>query len=82
MPVVRGRPVPPAAAVVPGGVVAALFTVAAPPMTAMSIASGDLWGLVVFPFIVWGPALGIAVLGYALRRRGERMRRPGTIEGS
>jgi hypothetical protein len=82
MPVVRGRPVPPAAAVVPGGVLAALFTVAGLPMTIMAVASGDLWGLVVFPFIVWGPALGIAVLGYALRRRGERMRRPGTIEGS
>jgi hypothetical protein len=69
MPVVRGRAVPPAAAVVPGGVVAALFTVAAAPMTIMAIASGDLWALVVFPFFVWGPALGIAVLGYALRRR-------------
>jgi uncharacterized membrane protein len=43
--------------------------VAAAPMTIMAVASGDLWGLVVFPFIVWGPALGIAVLGYALRRR-------------
>jgi hypothetical protein len=71
MPVVRGRPVPPAAAVVPGGVVAALFTVAAAPMTMMALASGDLLGLVVFPFVVWGPALGIAVLGYALRRRGR-----------
>jgi hypothetical protein len=68
VPVVRGRPVPRAAAVVPGGVVAALFTVAAVPMMIMSIASGELWGLVVFPFVVWGPALGIAVLGYALRR--------------
>lgn len=70
MPVVRGRPVPLAAAVVPGGVVAALFTVAAVPMMIMTIGSGDLWGLIVFPFIVWGPALGIAVSGYALRRGG------------
>ncbi|MHA6621301.1 hypothetical protein [Pseudonocardia sp. DLS-67] len=68
VPVVRGRPVPPAAAVVPGGVVAALFTVAAAPMMILMIGSGELWGLVVFPFAVWGPALGIAVLGYALRR--------------
>jgi hypothetical protein len=82
MPVVRGRPVPLAAAVVPGGVVAALFTAAAVPMTITAIASGDLWGLVIFPFIVWGPALGIAVLGYALRRREGVRRRPGTIEGS
>jgi hypothetical protein len=69
MPVVRGRPVPLAAAVVPGGVVAALFTVAAFPMTIMAVATGDLSSLIVFPFIVWGPALGIGVLGYALRRR-------------
>lgn len=71
VPVVRGRPVPLAAAVVPGGLVAALFTVAAPSMTIMAVASGDLWLLVVFPFVVWGPALGIAVLGYALRRQGS-----------
>lgn len=71
MPVVRGRPVPLAAAVVPGGLVAALFTVAAPAMTIMAVASGELWLLIVFPFVVWGPALGIAVLGYAVRRQGS-----------
>ena len=81
MPGVRGRPVPLAAAVVPGTLVAALFTVAAVPMTVMAIDSGDLWGVLVFPFGVWGPALGVAVLGYVLRRRGEPVR-PGTIEGS
>jgi hypothetical protein len=80
MPVVRGRAVPVAAAVVPGGVVAALFTVAAVPMSVMAVSSGELFTLVVFPFYLWGPALGVAVLGYALRRRGERGR-PGTIEG-
>jgi hypothetical protein len=80
MPVVRGRAVPVAAAVVPGGVVAALFTVAAVPMSVMAVRSGELFTLVVFPFYLWGPALGVAVLGYALRRRGERGR-PGTIEG-
>jgi hypothetical protein len=72
MPVLRGRPVPLRAAIVPGGLVAALFTVAAVPMTMMTFASGDLSGLIVFPFPVWGPALGIAVLGYALRRAGGR----------
>jgi hypothetical protein len=81
VPVVRGRPVPLAAAVVPGTLVAALFTVAAIPMALMALRGGDLWGLLVFPFPVWGPALGAAVLGYVLRRRGERTR-PGTIEGS
>ncbi|OZM78360.1 hypothetical protein [Pseudonocardia sp. MH-G8] len=81
MPVVRGRRVPLAAAVVPGTLVAALFTVAAVPMILMSVRQGALWGLLVFPFPVWGPALGLAVLGYVLRRRGESVR-PGTIEGS
>ncbi|WP_345611101.1 hypothetical protein [Pseudonocardia adelaidensis] len=79
MPVVRGRPVPVAAAVVPGGVVAALFTVAAVPMVVMAVESDEPWILIVFPFGVWGPALGIAVLGYALRRSGHAA---GTIEGS
>ncbi len=81
MPVVRGRRVPLAAAVVPGTLVAALFTVSAVPMALMSIQKGALWGLLVFPFPVWGPALGLAVLGYVLRRRGESVA-PGTIEGS
>jgi hypothetical protein len=76
VPVVRGRPVPVAAAVVPGGLVAALFTVAAPAMAIIAISSGQLWLLIVLPFVVWGPALAIAVLGYALRRQA------GTIEGS
>jgi hypothetical protein len=76
VPVVRGRPVPVAAAVVPGGLVAALFTVAAPATAIIAISSGEPWLLIVLPFIVWGPALGIAVLGYALRRQA------GTIEGS
>jgi hypothetical protein len=83
VPVVRGRRVPLAAAVVPGTLVAALFTVAAVPMILMSVREGlgAMWGLLVFPFPVWGPALGLAVLGYVLRRRGESVR-PGTIEGS
>ncbi|HYH33045.1 MAG TPA: hypothetical protein VD903_21955 [Pseudonocardia sp.] len=81
MPVVRGRRVPLAAAVVPGTLVAALFTVSAVPMVLMCLRTGELWGLLVFPFPVWGPALGAAVLGYVLRRRGERAA-PGTIGGS
>jgi hypothetical protein len=35
----------------------------------MAPASGDLTGVIVFPFAMWGPALGVAVLGYVLRRR-------------
>lgn len=74
VPVVRGRPVPVAAAVVPGALVAALFTVAAIPFSAMAVASGLPVMLLLFPFPVWGPALGAAVLAYALRRRGEAAR--------
>jgi hypothetical protein len=81
MPVVRGRPVPVAAAVVPGTLVAALFTVSAVPMIRMSIEQDALWGLLVFPFPVWGPALGAAVLAYALRRRGTSVP-TGTLGGS
>ncbi|GAA1280160.1 hypothetical protein GCM10009609_49780 [Pseudonocardia aurantiaca] len=69
VPVVRGRPVPVAAAVVPGAIVAALFTAAALPMTLMWFDAGAPWVAVFFPFPVWGPALGAAVLAYALRRR-------------
>jgi hypothetical protein len=71
MPVVRGRPVPVAAAVVPGAIVAALFTAAALPMALMWFDAGTPWTALVFPFPVWGPALGAAVLAYALRRRTE-----------
>jgi hypothetical protein len=79
MPGLRGRPVPPAAAIVPGGLVAILITSAAIPTTVAATAK-DPWFLLLFPLPVWGPALGLAVLGYALRRQGERGR-PGTIEG-
>lgn len=71
MPVVHGRPVPVAAAVVPGAFVATLFTAAAVPMAIDAFRSGRLEMLVVFPFWLWGPALGVAVLGYAWRRRGS-----------
>lgn len=81
LPVLRGRPVPVAAAVVPGTLVATLFTVAAIPFSAMAISSGMPEVLFYFPFPVWGPALGAAVLAYALRRRGD-MAGPGTIDGS
>jgi hypothetical protein len=70
-----------AAAVAPGTLVAALFTVAAIPFSAMAVSSGTPEMLLYVPFPVWGPALGAAVLAYAIRRRGG-MARPGTIEGS
>lgn len=81
MPVLRGRPVPVAAAVVPATLVATVVCSAAVPMAMMGINSGMLEFLFIFPLPVWGPALGAAALAYALRRRGE-LSRPGTIEGS
>ncbi|WP_219413287.1 hypothetical protein [Pseudonocardia nigra] len=81
MPVVRGRAVPIAAAVVPGTLVAALFTVAAIPFALSMVEQGAYWALFTFPFPVWGPALGAAVLAYYLRRRGAPVA-AGTIEGS
>ncbi|MFD1519488.1 hypothetical protein [Pseudonocardia yunnanensis] len=70
-----------AAAVVPGTLVATLFTVAAIPFSTMTVTSGRPEMLLYFPFPVWGPALGAAVLAYALRRRGDTAG-PGTIDGS
>ncbi len=81
MPVLRGRPVPVAAAVVPATLVTVLFCSAAVPMAVLAVEQGQPLMLLLFPLPIWGPALGIATLGYALRRRGER-ERPGTIEGS
>lgn len=72
MPVVRGRPVPVRAAVVPGGLVAMLFACASVSFVPEVLAAGDPSMLLVFPFPLWAPALGTAVLGYALRRRGEQ----------
>lgn len=81
MPVVRGRRVPIAAAVVPGAFVATLFLTASVPFAMMSLESGAWQMLLIFPFPVWGLALGAAVLAYWLRRRGTP-REAGTIGGS
>jgi hypothetical protein len=81
MPGLRGRPVPVAAAVVPATLVAVLLSSAAVPMVVLAVELGELLMLLMFPLPVWGPALGIAALGYALRRTGDR-ERTGTIEGS
>ena len=72
MPVLAGRPVPVAAAAVPGGAVAALLTFAAVPLLIGAAPQGPATVLVlalVFPCWFWGPALGLAVLGYVGHRR-------------
>jgi hypothetical protein len=80
VPGLRGRPVPVAAAVVPATLVGVLLCAAAGPMTVTAFQKGQPVVLLMFPLPVWGPALGLAALGYALRRRSAAAR-PGTIEG-
>lgn len=71
MPVVGGRVVPPAAAVIPGSVVAGLLCLAAVPWAALfgpgGVPSVYFW---VLPVWLWGPALALAVWGYAGHRAG------------
>jgi len=79
MPGVAGRPVPVAAAAVPGGIVAAVLCTSAVPMLHDLTLTGAGSGLgvdsvvdrvamaVVFPFWLWGPMLALAVWGYATR---------------
>lgn len=64
----RGRPVPPAVAIAPAAAMAYVFTIASVPFVLLGIRSGHAELLPVFPFYVWGPALGAATLAYALRR--------------
>src|SRR5690625_4065448 len=79
-PVVGGRPVPVAAAVIPGLTAAALLTFAALPMM-LSLAPFGLAVMIsmtlILPCGVWGPALALAVWGYAAHRRSTTAPRPG-----
>jgi hypothetical protein len=82
MPGLAGRSVPIRAAAIPGGIVAALVTLAAVPMLAAML-SGDLavgdkvLSVLLFPFSIWGPALALAVWGYvAHRKRSELAIKP------
>lgn len=81
MPRLAGRRVPPAAAVVPGALVAGLVTASAAPMLRLTLvpaggtvfteasAFDRLLGTLAFPLWLWGPALALAVWGYARSRR-------------
>jgi hypothetical protein len=66
MPGLAGRPVPIAAAAVPGGLVAAIVTSAALPMLMLD----GLLGTLIFPCLIWGPLLALAVWGYVGHRLG------------
>lgn len=71
-PVVGGRPVPVAAAAIPGFTVAALLCFAAAPTvlgaSVLGFASALAFALF-FPCWFWGPALALAVWGYVGHRR-------------
>lgn len=82
VPVIAERPVPVALAVVPATTVATLFTAGGVDM-AIEITSGGaealdpVLGLLVLPFWLWGPLLGLATWAYALHRRsGDRKPTP------
>ena len=76
VPGLRGRPVPVRVPVLAGGLVAVALLAASPAILAMAVDEmldgglGDAWPILVFPTLPWGLALGVAVAGYAYRRRG------------
>ncbi|WP_129667748.1 hypothetical protein [Phytoactinopolyspora endophytica] len=74
-PVVGGRAVPVMLAVVPGGLVASVITLAGPVSLVDYIEYGDplesAYGFFFMPFPIWGPLLGLAVFAYWLRRTRE-----------
>lgn len=61
-----GRPVPPLFAIIPGGCVALMLCGAAIPLLLTAGPTGALF----FPAWFWGPALALAVWGYAGHRAG------------
>ena len=72
LPAVGGRAVPVMLAVVPGGLVAAVMTLAGPASLVDLIVEGDplefAYHFFFMPFAVWGPLLAFAVYAYWLRR--------------
>ena len=94
MPRLAGRPVPVAAAAVPGGVVAGLVCASALPMLRLTLTGPDgtvfgnlsatqaLMATLIFPLWIWGPALALAVWGYVGHRRemAQNTTDPSTID--
>lgn len=72
VPVVGGSVVPVKLAVIPGTLMAAVITLAAPGFLLEPIMAGEplelAFTLFFFPFPIWGPMLGAAVFAYWLRR--------------
>lgn len=72
LPAIGGRTVPVMLAVVPGGLVASVITLAGPVSIVDLVEYGDplesAYGFFFMPFPVWGPLLAFAVYAYWLRR--------------
>ncbi|GAT71648.1 hypothetical protein MHM582_0112 [Microbacterium sp. HM58-2] len=66
-----GRDVPLALAVIPASIVSVLFTAAGVEFAIEGVgpAKEGLYLLLMFPFWLWGPLLGLAAWGYAMHRR-------------
>ncbi len=66
-----GRDVPVALAVIPASLISVLFTAAGVEFAIEGVgpAKEGLYLLAMFPFWLWGPLLGLAAWGYAMRRR-------------
>jgi hypothetical protein len=69
MPVLAGRPVPVKAAVIPAATAATVLLVASPSIVTLSGSGEVLLNLLLFPFPLWGLALGLATAAYYYRRR-------------
>ncbi len=74
LPVIGGRTVPVLAAVIPGGLVAAVLTASAVSMVMLAAESTWLL-LLMIPTPIWGPALALAVYAYYVRRTGTEVQR-------
>ncbi|WP_309104817.1 hypothetical protein [Microbacterium sp.] len=79
---IGGRAVPPGLAVIPATVVSVLFTAAGIEfaLEGVGAAKETLFVLLMFPFWLWGPMLGLAAWAYAMRRR-ERVAESGQASG-
>ncbi|GAB3160372.1 hypothetical protein GCM10027059_08240 [Myceligenerans halotolerans] len=74
VPGLAGKPVPIAAAAVPGGFVAATLIISALPMLVAFAGRGAgdfVLSAIAFPCWYWGPALALAVWGYVAHRRSQ-----------
>ena len=75
VPVLAERPVPVKAAVIPGTTAALMLLVASPSIATLSGSGEDpdaaqtVLHLLIFPFPLWGAAVGLATAGYYVRRR-------------